>query len=124
MDDDVFRFANSILNTKVYQDDVDDNYSASFNNKILSHHVDCILHANAMNCNYQQLTPRQNYDYLFHSIRKMRRKFEKWGRNKYDDRINLIMRYHGYSYQKAAGIVDLFTVEQFAKMAKAFDVGG
>jgi hypothetical protein len=124
MDDDVFRFSKSILTTKVYQDDVDDNYDVMYNNKILSHHVDCILHVNAVNCNYQQLTPRQNYDYLFHSIRSMRRKYSKWGKNKHDVRIDLIMRYHDYSYQKASQVVDLFTVEQFEKMKKAFDVGG
>ncbi len=126
MADDGFRFVNSILSGKEPLDpeDVKKNYNAFFNNKALSQHVDCILNVNALNMYYQQLTATQQYDYYFRSIRKMRRKFGKWGKKNEDERIDVIMRYHDYSYSKAKQTVDLFTDQQFAIMTKEVDIGG
>lgn len=80
--------------------------------------------ANAMNRYYQHLTPRQQYDYYFNSIRAMRRVYNKWGKKKDDDKINLIMSYHNYSYLRAVEVIDLFTEDQLVAMKKEMEVGG
>ena len=123
MSENIFRFPNSILSTKQYLEDLSD-YPPMFVNKALSQHVDCILHANAMNLHYQQLTPRQQYDYYFHSIRKMKRKCGKWAKKRDNDTIQLIMNYYDYSYQRAIEVIDLLTKDQIRQMEKEHDTGG
>ncbi|HYT42397.1 MAG TPA: DNA polymerase clamp loader subunit A [Methylomirabilota bacterium] len=123
MSEDIFRFPNSILSTKEYLEDLSD-YPPMFVNKALSQHVDCILHANAMNLHYQQLTPRQQYDYYFHSIRKMKRKYGKWAKKRDNDTIQLIMDYYDYSYSRAIEVIDLLTKDQIRQMEREMDVGG
>ena len=123
MTEDAFKFSKSILQTKEYQTDIE-NYNPFFNNKILSQHIDCLLHVNAMNCFYQQLTPKQQYDYYFYTIRPMKRKFNKWGKKNEDKTIELIMKYYDYSYRRAVEVVDLFNKEQIKYMEKEMDIGG
>jgi len=120
---DAFRFANSILTTKEYQDGVETEYNPFFNNKILSQHVDCIMHVNAMNMNHH-LTPRMQYDYYYHSIRKMKRKFHTWAKRPDDETVKLISTYYKFSLAKAREVVDLFTKEQLERMRDERDIGG
>jgi hypothetical protein len=111
MADNGFRFSNSILTTKEYQDDVEREYIPFFNNKVLSQHIDCIMHVNTMNINHE-LSPKEQYDYLFHVIRKMKRKFGKWGKKIVDDDIPILQDYFGYNYNKAKAAKVILTKEQ------------
>ena len=126
MEVDAFRFSNSVLTNKVRcePDDVDQNYNAMFNNKILSQHSDCILHVNFLNMFYQQLTPCQNYEYLFHAIRPMKRKFAKWGNRTKDTDVELIQAYYGFSIAKAQAALKILTKEQVISIRKELDIGG
>ena len=50
-------------------------------NNAISYYMDCILFANEMNMN-AHLEKRMHYDYLFHSLRKMKRQYVTWVKNK------------------------------------------
>ena len=62
----------------------------------ISQHLDTILYVNELNQFWQFLTPRMHYDYLFHSIRRMSRKKEKWAKRPQKSRdIDCVREYYG-----------------------------
>jgi hypothetical protein len=117
MSEEAFKYSKSLLSTKTYN--FDDKYDAMFNNKILSQHGDCILHTNAMNLCYRVLSPRQQYDYYFYTIRPVKRKFNKWGKKKDDEKVKMVMEYFNYSYRHAYEVVDLLTKDQIKEIKDA-----
>ena len=121
MSDDAFRFSNSILSTKVYQDDAETDYNPFFNNRILSQHADCILHANAMNLYHNALLPKMQYDYYFHSIDKMKRKFAKWGKHADTADIELVQRYFNCSYRKALEAMQILNITQLEHIRRQYN---
>lgn len=125
-DDSPFRFIESILETKRYLLDSDDEvrqYNAFFTNRALSQHLDTIFHVNAMNVN-GHIPPKMSYDYLFNTVRKMKRQRRKWPKRIVDDKLQLIMDYYGLSYNKAKAASKLVTDDQIKKMKAGMEVGG
>lgn len=121
MSDDIFRFGNSIMDTKEYLDTT--GYNAFFTNRQLSQHIDCILLVNDMNM-AAHLPAVMQYDFLFHSVRKMKRSFGKWGKKKESDDIQTIMDYYDYSFSKARAVLPCLTKKQIGRMNKLMDRGG
>lgn len=115
MTEDAFRFSNSILNTKEYLTDLTE-YNPFFTNKALSQHVDCLLHVNVMNITHESTSSKMQYDYYFHAIKKMKRKYGKWGSKTKDDDIQLLMQYFDYSRDKAESVISILTKEQIKEI--------
>lgn len=113
---DPFRFINSILKTKEYQMETqydEKEYSSIFTNIALSQHIDTILHANELNQLYQILSPKMHYDYLFHSIRQMKRPFRKWAKKKDEDEtIAILMEYYQVNKIRAKEYLNLLNKEE------------
>ena len=108
-------------NNDVLEDEKE--YNAYIVNRGLSVYMDCILYANNMNMNYN-LPYRLQYDYLRHSVRKMKRHFKPWNKPRKDDTINTIKEFYNFSTKKAEDIVDLVSEEDLKEMRRRLDVGG
>ncbi len=119
MTEDIFAHSNSILTTKECLS-IDD-YNPVFTNKALSQHLDCIMYVNEMNI-YHDLSKQMQYDYYFHAIRKLKRKFSKWGKKNEDEEISIIMKYYNYSYAKAKAVVGILTKSQLSYLKKKMEV--
>lgn len=126
MSDDAFRFVNSILETKKYvmHTDMDEkDYQPFITNRALSQHIDSIMYANEIN-QYSNLSNKMQYDYYFHAIRKMKRKFAKWPKKVKDDGVDLVMEYFQISRQKAEEYMMVLSNEDLDKIQDSMVKGG
>lgn len=113
----------SILQTKKDVLDNEKDYNAFLVNRALSYHMDCILYANQMNMN--SLTPRKlQYQYLFHSIRSMKRKFQPWHKQDKIKDIEYVKEFFGYSDEKAKEVLDILTDSNIQEMKSKLEKGG
>jgi Bacteriophage clamp loader A subunit len=98
-------------------------YSPFMVNKSLSAHIDCILHANAMNLNHQ-LDKKLQYDYLFHSIRKYKRKYQKWMKFNETKDISLVKEYYQCNANIAKDYLRILSKDQLKTIEEKLDKGG
>lgn len=116
----------SILQTKkcVINDDIDaKDYTPFLVNRALSYHLDCVLYANEMNM-HNQLDKDMQYQYLLHSVRYMKRKFQPWQKSQSDKDIGCVKTYFGYSNQKAKEALRILSEDQLEEIRNKTDVGG
>lgn len=116
----------SILKTNehiINSDEDEKDYTPFVVNKALSGHIDCIFYVNEVNKN-PHLDKRLQYDYLFYSIRKYNRNFQKWIKYKDSDDVELIKEYYGYSSDKAKEVLKLLTEEDIKFIKSKMDKGG
>lgn len=116
----------SILQTKksVINNDIDEkDYNPFLINRALSLHLDSVLYANEMNMN-NQLDKDMQYQYLLHSVRAMKRKFQPWQKSEIDKDIDCVKTYFGYSNQKAKEALRILTKEQLEVIRNKTDLGG
>lgn len=87
-------------------------------NKGLSYFPDSILYANEMNMR-AYLSPRMQYDYLFHAIRP-RARYSKWFKADAEQKtIAAIAEYMQLSPRKVSQIMHLISDEQKEKMKES-----
>ena len=98
-------------------------YKPYMTNRSLSYHQDCILYANEMNLR-KHLEHKPQYEYLLNTLRKRKRKGSKWGKDKPDATVEMIMEYYGYGRSKAEQALRILTDEQLAMIEVALDKGG
>ena len=125
-DNSPFRFIQSILQTKKYEMNTDQDekdFSLFFTNLGLSQHLDTILYCNEVNKNWQSLTNRMAYDYLFYSIRKTFRKYGKWAKKFKDEDIEMIKEYYQISKGKAEEYLSILSKEQLDLIKKDMEKG-
>lgn len=116
----------SILETKEYQLETEDDergYSGFMVNKALSVHIDCLHFANLMNQNHH-LDKKLQYDYLFYSVKKYKRKYQKWMKYNETVDINNIKEYYNYSTTKAKQVISVLSREELSLIAEKLDKGG
>ena len=82
-----------------------------FINRGLSQHLDCLMYCNQMNMN-NHLDNKMVYDYLFHSIRKMKRTFGKWAKRKDNNAIQAVSQYYEVNLRRAKEYVAILSKEQ------------
>lgn len=113
----------SILQSKknVLEDEKD--YNAFVVNKALSFHYDCALPANQMNL-YPSVDKKLQYDYLLHSIRGYKRKFQPWQKKVAVENLEIVKEYYGYSNEKAKDVLHLLSEEHIEHMKKTLYKGG
>ena len=116
----------SILQTKknVLTDPNDiDSYVPFVVNRGLSFHMDCVPYANEMN-KYPNLDKDMQYNYLLHSVRGMKRKFQPWQKADVIKNIESVMTYYGFSAEKAKEAMKILTESQLKEIIALTDVGG
>jgi hypothetical protein len=92
-------------------------------NKSLSANIDTIFLSNEMNRRHF-LDNKLQYDFLFHSVRKYKRKYQKW--LKYDEtkNVEVIKCYYNCSTQKAEEYINILTEDQIKCISEKLDKGG
>lgn len=113
----------SILQTKKDVLDNEKDYKPYLVNRSISYHIDCILYANQMNMNHH-LDPKLQYQYLLHTIRPMKRKFQAWQKASTLKDIDCVKEYFGYSNEKAKEALRLLTDEQITLIKEQLEKGG
>ena len=84
----------------------------------LSYHADAILLANELNIRGLEqhgVTPLMSFEFLMDVLPKKKR-FAKWGKTEKDERIELLMEFNGYSYDKAKQVVDLIPDSVYSEL--------
>lgn len=116
----------SILEKKVsvVENDYDaKDYNPYLVNKSLAAHIDCLYFVQQMNL-YNQLDAKMQYDYLFNSIKRYKRKYQKWIKNDETKDLELIKEYYNYSSKKAKEVLLLFSKEDLNFIRETLDKGG
>lgn len=122
-----WRYENSITSGKKIE--LDGDYSQWRTNNILSNYKELILYANEMNCHYV-VTDQMHYDYLYNSIRKVKRwskaetKEEKKAREKKEALIDLISTHYKYNAIRAKEALKVLTEAQINEIKKKQEKGG
>ena len=91
-------------------------------NHSLSNHLDTVLMANEMNC-HPNLPPLAQYDFLYGTVRKGRR-FGKWHKPAENPHLEIVMKYFGYSKQKALEALTVLTQSDIKHIIEKMDTGG
>lgn len=99
-------------------------YKSFFVNKALSYHEDTIYASNVMN-QYHNLPVLLQNDFYINIIRP-RKRFSKWAKAETSERIEIIVQYFGYSYEKAKQVVDLKIIseEDYTAIVEKLQKGG
>lgn len=125
-----FDYVNSIMLNKnnMMRDTENDalaekEYNAYLTNNALSYHADTILHANLMNSNYH-LPKRAQYEFLINSVRRKKRKFEKWAKKANDENLKLVCEVYGCNVTVGKQYLSLLSDEQLNIIRKEKDTGG
>ena len=125
-----FIYVDSVTNTKknlmrgTANDELaEKGYDPYKTNKSISYFSDCILFANEMNMR-PHLDNRLQYEFLLNSLRKRKRTSSKWGKDKPNESVEMIMEYFGYGRAKAEQALKVLTDEQLAMIEVALDKGG
>lgn len=92
-------------------------------NKALGSHIDTILYANEMN-RRNFLDKKLQYDYLFHSIRKYKRKYQKWMKYNESKDVQLIKEYYSYSTKQAEQVYPLLSKSDLEYISEKLEKGG
>ena len=116
MTDDFFTVVNSLLENKDYCfDEHKDTYNIRGVNQALSQHIDAILMANEVNM-CPRITPRQHYDFLFGTIRRMKRYHRKWAKKQEVPNLDAIMDYFTVNRERAEEIAELLLPEHMEEL--------
>lgn len=131
-----FRYENSIgFETKKLELSsctAEEPYNKWRTNTVFSNHVDTVFYANMMNLN-PGLTDQMHYDFMFGSIRKMKRFNKK--KTEFDkkqealakaeqEKIELIQEFYKYSVEKAKTAAKILNDEQLDELKKMLSTGG
>ncbi|UNH61272.1 clamp loader subunit [Synechococcus phage S-SZBM1] len=97
-------------------------YPAFVVNKLLSDHIDCIMHVNEMN-KFYSLDNDLQYSYYLYSIRKSKR-FSPWNKKSTDSDLEVVKQFYGYSTEKAKTALRMLNKDQLDVIKASLDVGG
>jgi hypothetical protein len=122
-----FDSLNSITTNKEYWFNGDPERTSAYSmpgiNSGLSQHLDAILFANEMNIHLKSITKKMHYDYLFYSIRKMNRGFQKWVKGERNEDIEALMKIYKVNRRKAEGYATVLSSDQVAELREDYERG-
>lgn len=109
---------------KVIRDELDEKeYVPFLVNRALSNHVDCILNVNQINM--FNVDKRMQYDFLFFSTRKYKRKFQPWNKKNSDSKEFLAVKeFFGYPDERTKEIMDILSEDQISFIIQKMYKGG
>lgn len=121
-----FDFINAINTTKedLFQDpQAEKDYSPFIVNRGLSYFYDTVLQANEMN-RLHQCPKKWQFQFFINSIARKKR-FSKWHKKDAEtETLKMVMRYYGYSIQKAKEVLTILSPEQLKIIKTKMDTGG
>jgi len=117
-----FDIVNDVSYAKKYILENEKDYLPFIINTHFSYFTNSIFYANDMNMNYH-LDNKMQHDYLFHSLRKEKRK-TKWFKKEKSDTLSSIQRYFNYSPQKAREAIRLLNKKQIDYIVKIMNPEG
>lgn len=117
-----FDYINSIF-YKSKKDDLN-GYVSFIVNRGLSYHSDCVYYANEMNRFYDSLQPDQQYEFLYSTIKKGKRPFQKWSKQQKDDDIELLQEYYKCNRQRAIEILTIINNDVIEVIRDKMHKGG
>lgn len=91
-------------------------------NKQFSYFEDTVLIANEMNL--RSSIPNISQFKFFINIIRPRKRFSKWAKPDKDEKLNLIVEYFGYNYEKAKSVYNILTDDDYEKIKTKLDKGG
>ena len=97
-------------------------YNPFLTNRALSYFPDTIQFANMMN-NNSHIDNMLQYSFLLNIIRK-RKRFSKWFKKNYDDVLQMVIDYYGYSVNKAKEALKILNDEQIEAIRVKLIKGG
>ena len=97
-------------------------YVAFVVNRGLSQFLDCVPYVEKMNL-YHKLSPKMQYDYLFHAVRKTKR-FSAWAKESKYEHLDVIIDYYQVNKSKALSILDRLSEEQVNTIVKRAESTG
>jgi len=97
-------------------------YVAFVVNRGLSQFLDCVPYVEKMNL-YHKLSPKMQYDYLFHAVRKTKR-FSAWAKESKYEHLDVIIDYYQVNKSKALSILDRLSEEQVNTIVKLTESTG
>ena len=97
-------------------------YPAWIINKCLSHHIDTLMLANAMNIS-SELPNKLQYDFFINTVRK-RKRFSPWDKKVRLDDLECVKEYYDYSTQKAQAALKILNKEQIEFIKSKLNRGG
>ena len=104
-------------------DSISKQYPSFMVNRGLSFFIDTILIANEMN-SHPGLSPKMQYDFYYHSIRKKKR-FSKWHKKPKDSKdIELVKKAYNYNRERAEEALELLTKEDLKRLSEYMNTGG
>jgi len=121
-----FRFLTSIQESKEYLMNTDQDekeYNSFLIARGLSYHIDCVLFINEIS-KYPDIPNKFHYDYLFHSIRKMKRKYSKWPKKIKDEELQMIMEFYKVNRKRAEEYQMLLTEDAIKEIEASMEIGG
>lgn len=110
-------------NEYIYDEHESSSYVPYLIERALSGHIDCLPYLCELTL-YPNIDKRIHYDYLFYSIRKHKRPFQRWIKYIEPDNLALIMEYYNYSKEKAMEVLDIMTPEQLEYIKLQLEKGG
>ena len=125
MNNPFFDALNSIGQKKLYwlSKEREKDYNPFGINLGLSQHIDAILHVNEMNMWWQVVSKHMHYDYLFNTVRAMRRPPKKWAKMTKTDDEDLIMKEYGVNRKRAREYITLMDDNAIEQLRKSREVG-
>ena len=97
-------------------------YNPYLANRSLSYNMDTVLLANEMN-QYPRLPPEMQFDFLYSTVRRAKR-YNKWVKPTEPPHLEAVMKYYGYSRQKALAALEVLTQENIRDILRSLDKGG
>lgn len=103
---------------------VDDSteYIPYLSNIAFSYSMDTVMLANEMNC-HPNMPPEAQFDFMDGTVKKGRR-YAKWYKDTEPPHLEVVMKYYGYSKQKALQALQVLTQENIRDMIQSMDMGG
>jgi hypothetical protein len=119
----LFDIINNIFYGKVPipNEDLTD-YNPFMVNRATSYYIDTILYGNELNTHFT-IPATLQHKILISNISK-RKRFSKWFKKEKSDLIEKIMKYYGYSHNRALEVLNLFTADDIKWLDEKLDTGG
>lgn len=123
---EVFDFVNAILTNgkDLWQEaQAEKTYVPYLVNKALSYYPDTILLAEDMNL-CPNLDKDMQFYYLLNTVKKQKRRFQKWSKTQKDADVEMLQEHYGYSRKNAITALNLLTDEQLNEIKNNIKTGG
>lgn len=126
---DLWSFVNSITQNKnqiELNEETDKDYNPALVNKAISHHLDSVFFANAMNI-YSKLPKKLQYEFLINIVRR-KTQYVQWVKGdknpQIEENINALRSYYGYNEKKAIEALFILSEGQLKKIKDKLKTGG